>query len=128
MVDLGDFSAADFERTAETIPLGEKAARTMSEKLATLSVSLAEHAAWRSRVTVSQNLEIRVADVQIRGLKYVNPEYLRTVLKVHAGDLECLPVALGAQTADILPILNQALYGGLGVEAGHVYERVELST
>jgi len=27
--------------------------------------------------------------------------------------------------ADILPILNQALYGGLGVEGGHVYERVD---
>ena len=26
---------------------------------------------------------------------------------------------------DILPILNQALYGGLGVEGGHVYERVD---
>src|SRR5215469_9470603 len=63
-VDLQGFSAADFERTAATIPLGEKAARAMTEKLATLSVSPAEYAAWRSRVTVSQNLEIRVADVQ----------------------------------------------------------------
>src|SRR5215472_16576685 len=56
-VDLEGFSAADFERTAETIPLGEKAARAMAAKLATLSVSPAEYAAWRSRVTVSQNLE-----------------------------------------------------------------------
>src|SRR5262249_43529458 len=85
-VDLEGFSAADFERTAETIPLGEKAARSVAAKLATLSVSPEEYAAWRSRVTVSQNLEIRVADVQIRGLKYVNPEYLRTLLRVHAGD------------------------------------------
>jgi len=29
------------------------------------------------------------------------------------------------RVADILPILNQALYGGLGVEGGHVYERVD---
>src|SRR5580765_5197086 len=57
-VDLGGFSAADFERTAETIPLGEKAARAMAARLATLSVSPAEYAAWRSRVTVSQELEI----------------------------------------------------------------------
>lgn len=85
-VDLGGFSAADFERTAETIPLGEKAARAMAARLATLSVSPAEYAAWRSRVTVSQELEIRIADVQFRGLKYVNPEYLRTLTRVHAGD------------------------------------------
>jgi NTE family protein len=58
----------------------------MAAKLAALSVSPAEYAAWRSRVTVSQNLEIRVADVRIRGLKYVNPEYLRTLLRVHGGD------------------------------------------
>src|SRR6516162_571164 len=85
-VDLGNFSAADFERTAATIPLGEKAARAMAAKLATLSVSPEEYAAWRSRVTVSQNIAIRVADVQFRGLKYVNPEYLRTLTRVHAGD------------------------------------------
>jgi NTE family protein len=85
-VDLGDFSAADFERTAETIPLGEKAARAMAPRLAALSVSPAEYAAWRSRVTVSQNIEIRVADVQFRGLKYVNPQYLRTLTRVRAGD------------------------------------------
>ena len=85
-VDLGDFSAADFERTAETIPLGEKAARAMATRLATLSVSPAEYTAWRSRVTVSQKLEIKVADVQFRGLKYVNPEYLRKLTHVHAGD------------------------------------------
>src|SRR6516225_8438054 len=59
-VELEGFSSADFERTEETIPLGEKAARSMAAKLATLSVSPAEYAAWRSRVTVSQNLEIRV--------------------------------------------------------------------
>jgi len=85
-VDLGGFSAADFERTAETIPLGEKAARAMAPRLAALSVSPAEYSAWRSRVTVSQNLEIKVADVQFRGLKYVNPEYLRALTHVHAGD------------------------------------------
>ena len=29
------------------------------------------------------------------------------------------------RVADILPILNQALFAGLGVEGGHVYERVD---
>jgi hypothetical protein len=39
-----------------------------------------------NRVTVSEELEIRIADVQFRGLKYVNPQYLRTLTRVHAGD------------------------------------------
>jgi NTE family protein len=85
-VDLGDFSAADFERTAETIPLGARAAQLMAARLAALSVPPEEYAAWRNRVTVSQKVEITVADVQFRGLKYVNPQYLRSLTRVRAGD------------------------------------------
>jgi NTE family protein len=103
-VDLGDFSAADFERTAETIPLGEKAARAMAARLTALSVSPAEYTAWRSRVTVSQKLEIRVADVQFRGLKYVNPEYLRSLTRVRAGDT--VDVAAISRDAARLAVLD----------------------
>jgi NTE family protein len=103
-VDVRDFGAADFERTAETIPLGEKAARAMAARLATLSVSPAEYTAWRSRVTVSQNLAIKVADVQFRGLKYVNPEYLRTLTRIHAGDT--VDIAAISQDAARLAVLD----------------------
>jgi NTE family protein len=110
-VDLGDFSASDFERTAETIPLGEKAARAMSARLATLSVTPAEYAAWRSRVTVSQNLQIRVADVQFRGLKYVNPEYLRTLVKVQAGDtVDIAAISRDAARLAVLDDLDSVEY------------------
>jgi NTE family protein len=85
-VDTGDVTGGDFERTAETIAFGEKAARAAAGRLAALSVSPAEYAAWRHRVTVSQNIEIRIADVQFEGLKRINPEYLRGLVKVHAGD------------------------------------------
>ncbi len=95
-VDLGNFSAADFERTAETIPLGEQAARAMAPRLAALSVSPQEYTAWRNRVSVSQKVEVRVAAVQFRGLKYVNPEYLRSLTRVRAGDT----VDIGAISRD----------------------------
>ena len=103
-VDLKDFSAADFERTTETIPLGEKAARAMAARLSTLSVSPDEYSAWRSRVTVSQNLAIKVADVQFRGLKYVNPEYLRSLTRIHAGDT--VDIAAISQDAARLAVLD----------------------
>ena len=110
-VELEGFSSADFERTAEMIPRGEKAARAMAAKLATLSVSPAEYAAWRSRVTVSQNLEIRVADVQIRGLKYVNPEYLRTLLRVRAGDtVDIAAISRDAARLAVLDDLDNVEY------------------
>ena len=104
-VDLGDFSAADFERTAQTIPLGEQAARAMAPRLARLSVSAEEYAAWRGRVTVSQKLEIKLADVQFRGLKYVNPDYLRTLTHVHAGDT--VDVAAISADAARLAVLDE---------------------
>jgi len=110
-VELEGFSSADFERTAEMIPRGEKAARAVAAKLATLSVSPAEYAAWRSRVTVSQNLEIRVADVQIRGLKYVNPEYLRTLLRVRAGDtVDIAAISRDAARLAVLDDLDNVEY------------------
>src|SRR6516162_474240 len=110
-VQLGDFSASDFERTAETIPLGEKAARAMASRLATLSVSPEEYAAWRSRVTVSQNLQIRVADVQFRGLKYVNPEYLRTLVRVKAGDtVDITAISRDAARLAVLDDLDSVEY------------------
>jgi NTE family protein len=110
-VDLEGFSSADFERTAETIPLGEKAARAMAAKLATLSVSPAEYAAWRSRVTVSQNLEIKLADVQFRGLKYVNPQYLRTLTRVHAGDtVDIAAISRDAERLAVLDDLDNVAY------------------
>jgi NTE family protein len=85
-VVLGDIGAADFERTSETIVLGEKAARAAASRLAALSVSESEYAAWRRRVTVHQNIETRIADVRFEGLRRVNPEYLRTLTSVRAGD------------------------------------------
>ena len=38
------------------------------------------------RVSVHQNIETRIRRVEFEGLKRVNPEYLRTLTTVHAGD------------------------------------------
>jgi len=86
-VVLGDIGAADFERTPETIALGEKAARAAAGRLAALAVPQAEYAEWRRRVTVHQAIDARIAEVRFEGLTRVNPEYLRTLTKVRAGDV-----------------------------------------
>jgi NTE family protein len=85
-VNTGDIGAGDFERTPETISLGETAARLAAGRLAALSVPQAEYTAWRQSVAVHQSIEFRVADVQFEGLKRVNPEYLRTLTSVRPGD------------------------------------------
>ncbi len=62
------------------------AARKVADRLATLAVPAPEYTAWRSGVTTSQVIEAKVADVRVEGLEYVNPEYLRTLTTVEAGD------------------------------------------
>jgi NTE family protein len=96
-VILGDIGAGDFERTPDTIDLGEKAARAAAGRLAALSVSEQDYAAWRQRVTVRQGIQTQIAAVEFEGLKRINPEYLRTLTTVHAGD-----------TADITAISRDA--------------------
>ncbi len=85
-VIMGDITTADFERVPDTIPLGEKAARGMAERLAALAVPDEQYQAWRSAVTAGQGIEARLADVQYKGLERVNPEYLATRAHVQPGD------------------------------------------
>ena len=86
-VPMGDIGAGDFERTAETIPLGEAAARAVASKLAAYSVSAQDYMAWRNSVTTREQLDMRIASVRFEGLKHVNGEYLRSVTQVRAGEV-----------------------------------------
>src|SRR5262249_50631875 len=52
-----------------------------------LSVSANDYLAWRGRVTVNHNAQVRIADVRFEGLKRVNADYLRTLTRVRAGDV-----------------------------------------
>jgi NTE family protein len=85
-VQMGSIGTADFERTPETIPLGEAAARARAEALAPLALPEAQYLAWRRSVTASQEITARLADVRFEGLKNVNPEYLARTGGVSAGD------------------------------------------
>jgi NTE family protein len=85
-VDMGSIGTADFERVPETIPLGEAAARARAGDLARLSVPESEYLAWRRSVTSSQDITARLASVRYEGLDNVNPDYLSSTSRVHAGD------------------------------------------
>ena len=85
-VPMGDITTSDFHRLPETIPLGEVAARKQTDRLAALSVPAAQYTAWRERITVSQEIEAKIADVRIENLDFVNPASLRTPTQLDAGD------------------------------------------
>jgi NTE family protein len=86
-VPMGDIGTVDFERVAETIPLGETAARKVADRLSALALPAEQYAAWRASVTAGQGIEARLADVEYEGLHRVNPAYLESHAKVHPGEL-----------------------------------------
>jgi len=85
-VMMGDIATEDFERVPETIPLGEKAARGMADRLTALAVPPDQYRSWRARVTAGQSIEARLADVTYEGLERVNPEFLKARAEVQAGE------------------------------------------
>jgi len=85
-VQLGDIGTADFERVPETIPLGEAAARAAADGLVKYAVPPQQYTAWRQQVTTGQEIDARVAGVQIEGLEWMNPAYLATRTDIKPGD------------------------------------------
>jgi NTE family protein len=85
-VPMGDIGTADFERTAETIKLGETAARDAAPQLARYAVSPKEYLAWRTKVTSDQGIDSRVGAVEFAELHRVNPAYLNELAGIKPGD------------------------------------------
>ena len=110
-VQMGDIGTADFERTPDTIPLGETAARAMAGRLAALSVPANEYLAWRERVTTPAQSAARLADVRYEGLQWVNPAYLQTVTMLRAGDVvDVNAIGEDAQRLSALDEIDSAAY------------------
>ncbi len=110
-VEMGDITTADFERVPDTIPLGEAAARAKAAELAVFAVPEAQYTAWRRRVTQSQNIEARLADVRFEGLKRVNPEFLASREGLKQGDLaDATKISTEAQRMAVLQEFDSVGY------------------
>jgi NTE family protein len=86
--ELGSFSAGDFNNMATTFPVGEAAARKVSDRLAALSLppeQFARRHAERTRPVVASAApidEVRFAPSPRR----VNPDFLGTLIETKPGD------------------------------------------
>ena len=122
-VIMGDITTADFERVPETVPLGEKAARLVADKLARLAVPAAQYQAWRTRVTEGQEIEARLADVKYVGLERVNPEYLASRAQVKTGDVvDTAKISAEAQRTSALQEFESVSYTLTGDPANPTLE------
>lgn len=78
--DLGDITAGDFVRSMEAIPAGEAAARTVADRLATLSVDAATYERWQQRQRRdAPEPRIDRLRVDTSGLKHVRAESVEAV-------------------------------------------------
>lgn len=84
--DLGDFTTGDFDRLPQIAPLGEAAARRMSDRLRALAIPPDQYAALRARqqaVAVADNPPID--EIRFDNLARVNPISAQAVMATEAG-------------------------------------------
>ena len=83
--ELGDITAADFDRAPEAIAVGEAAARKVAPQLARYRLGEAEYAAWhRERFGPGRPAQ-RVSEVRVVGLDKVNPAVFHNLAKAQEG-------------------------------------------
>ncbi len=82
--DLAAFSPGDFARNAAIVAAGEAAARRLADRLAPLAVDAAAYADREAQRTklVREDRPVAVTDVQVAGLRTVNPEAIRREIDV----------------------------------------------
>lgn len=92
---LGSYSATDFDHMRETVPIGEAAARQVAERLARLSLSPEDWAAYRAgRESKARNRTIVVDAIRFEGVERANPVVLAASMDTQPG------LAVDATTVD----------------------------
>jgi NTE family protein len=84
--ELGDISAASFERSADAIRIGEEATRALAGAFARYSLPAEEYAALRRRQTAERKPLGSVDEIRFEGLRRTNPEVLRALVSSKPGD------------------------------------------
>jgi NTE family protein len=83
--DLEGITAADFNKFREGAERGRVAAEAQADRLRQYAVPEAEYLAWVKRIEADNPPPPRIDEVQIAGLKNVNPEAVQKHLHVEPG-------------------------------------------
>lgn len=85
--ELGDLTAADFNRQIEAAGIGRSTALAVADRLRALSVSAEEYQAWRGRVRLSPPPQPPVVDqVRVAETRFINPKELRAGVRQKEGE------------------------------------------
>jgi len=84
--ELGDISAASFERSADAIRIGEQATRSLAASLSRYSLPPEPYAALRRRQVAERKPLGAVDEIRFEGLHRTNPGVLRALVHSKAGE------------------------------------------
>ena len=107
--DLDGITAAEFERYSETAKRGRAAAEALLPRLQALSVSDKQYQDWLAATTPVRGSLPVVDEVQIAGLKRVNPAYPDRYLKGYDG----VPLNVDRVDKDMGLIFGDGEYDGV---------------
>jgi len=83
--DLEGFSPGDFARNGEIADRGRAAAQALAPQLRRLALDAEAYAAWWKKIEVIDKVSPRIDDIEIAGLKRVNPAALERHIHVQPG-------------------------------------------
>jgi NTE family protein len=83
---LANITAADFNAFREGAESGRQAAEAQAAALARYSLPPARYAEWAGRLQSASPSNPRVDEVQITGLKRVDPQFVARHIRIRAGD------------------------------------------
>jgi NTE family protein len=84
--DLGDISAASFDRSKDAIRIGEEATRKVAASLSRYSVPPEQYAALRAKQVKEKVTLGTVDEIRFEGLERTNPEVLRGLVETKPGE------------------------------------------
>ncbi len=112
--DLGDISAAKFNRSSDAIMIGEEATRAMADSLKRYSLPPEQYAALRStQIAVAKPLGT-VESIAFSGLERTNPEVLRALVETKPGE----PLSEAKIGDDLRRIYGRDDFEGIGYKIG----------
>jgi len=84
--DLGDISAAKFDRSQDAIRIGEEATRALADKLRRYSLPPEQYAAVRARQVAEAKALGAVDEIRVEGLTKTNPAVVRELVESKPGE------------------------------------------
>jgi NTE family protein len=104
--DLDGITAADFGKHREAAARGRAAAEAVADRLRALSVSEQQFAQWWAGIQTAERAPPRVDEIEIAGLKRVNPEAVRRHIEQKEGE----PIDTARLDGDLLRVFGDGWY------------------